>query len=32
VDHVTWEGDLPELRDPVLVCAFAGWNDAAGAA
>jgi proteasome assembly chaperone (PAC2) family protein len=32
VDHVTWEGDVPELRNPVLVCAFAGWNDAAGAA
>lgn len=23
---------MPELRSPVLVCAFAGWNDAAGAA
>lgn len=32
MDHVRWEGDLPELRSPVLVCAFAGWNDAAGAA
>jgi proteasome assembly chaperone (PAC2) family protein len=32
VDHVTWEGDPPELRSPVLVCAFAGWNDAASAA
>jgi proteasome assembly chaperone (PAC2) family protein len=32
VDQVTWEDDVPELRDPVLVCAFAGWNDAAGAA
>ena len=27
-----WEGDPPELRSPTLVCAFAGWNDAAGAA
>ncbi|MEO8091452.1 MAG: PAC2 family protein [bacterium] len=27
-----WEGDPPELRAPVLVAAFAGWNDAAGAA
>ncbi len=27
-----WEGDPPELRSPVLVCAFAGWNDAASAA
>ena len=32
MDHVTWEGDPPELRSPVLVCAFAGWNDAASAA
>ncbi|MGH3414400.1 MAG: PAC2 family protein [Marmoricola sp.] len=24
--------DVPELVDPVLVCAFEGWNDAAGAA
>jgi proteasome assembly chaperone (PAC2) family protein len=27
-----WEGEPPELRSPVLVAAFAGWNDAAGAA
>jgi proteasome assembly chaperone (PAC2) family protein len=27
-----WEGDRPELRSPVLVAAFSGWNDAAGAA
>ena len=32
MDHVIWEGDPPELRSPVLVCAFAGWNDAASAA
>ncbi len=32
MDHVIWEGEKPELRNPVLVCAFAGWNDAAGAA
>jgi proteasome assembly chaperone (PAC2) family protein len=32
VDHVIWEGDPPELRSPILVCAFAGWNDAASAA
>lgn len=32
MDHVIWEGDPPELRAPVLVCAFAGWNDAASAA
>ncbi|MQA73353.1 MAG: PAC2 family protein [Solirubrobacterales bacterium] len=27
-----WEGDPPALRSPVLVAAFAGWNDAASAA
>src|SRR5215211_1548139 len=27
-----WESDPPELRSPALVCAFAGWNDAAGGA
>jgi proteasome assembly chaperone (PAC2) family protein len=32
VDPLTWEGEAPELRSPVLVCAFDGWNDAAGAA
>jgi proteasome assembly chaperone (PAC2) family protein len=32
VDALTWEGESPELRSPVLVCAFAGWNDAASAA
>ena len=32
MDPVIWEGDPPELRSPVLVCAFAGWNDAASAA
>jgi proteasome assembly chaperone (PAC2) family protein len=32
VDSLTWEGDLPNLRAPVLVCAFRGWNDAAAAA
>ena len=32
VDALTWEGELPELRAPVLVAAFAGWNDAASAA
>jgi len=29
---LTWHGDVPRLRSPVLVCAFRGWNDAAGAA
>ncbi|HET7444318.1 MAG TPA: PAC2 family protein [Solirubrobacterales bacterium] len=32
MDSLTWEGDLPRLRAPVLVCAFRGWNDAAAAA
>src|SRR5947208_11750389 len=32
MDPVQWEGDVPELRSPTLVCAFAGWNDAASAA
>jgi proteasome assembly chaperone (PAC2) family protein len=32
VDSLTWEGDLPYLRSPVMVCAFRGWNDAAASA
>jgi proteasome assembly chaperone (PAC2) family protein len=32
VDVVIWESDPPELRSPLLICAFAGWNDAASAA
>jgi proteasome assembly chaperone (PAC2) family protein len=32
MDSLSWEAQPPELRSPVLVCAFAGWNDAAGAA
>jgi proteasome assembly chaperone (PAC2) family protein len=32
VDSLTWEGDLPRLRSPVMVCSFRGWNDAAAAA
>jgi proteasome assembly chaperone (PAC2) family protein len=32
VDSLTWQGDLPTLRSPLLVCAFRGWNDAAAAA
>jgi proteasome assembly chaperone (PAC2) family protein len=32
VDSLNWEGDLPQLRSPVLVCAFRGWNDAAASA
>jgi proteasome assembly chaperone (PAC2) family protein len=32
VDSLIWEGEPPVLRSPVLVAAFRGWNDAAGAA
>jgi proteasome assembly chaperone (PAC2) family protein len=32
MEHVIWEDDPPQLRSPILVCAFAGWNDAASAA
>jgi proteasome assembly chaperone (PAC2) family protein len=32
VDPLMWETDRPTLRSPALVCAFAGWNDAASAA
>jgi proteasome assembly chaperone (PAC2) family protein len=32
VDSLTWVGDVPRLRDPILVCSFRGWNDAAAAA
>jgi proteasome assembly chaperone (PAC2) family protein len=32
VDSLTWQGDLPHLRSPILVCSFRGWNDAAAAA
>jgi proteasome assembly chaperone (PAC2) family protein len=32
MDALVWEAEPPRLRSPILVCAFAGWNDAAGAA
>lgn len=33
MDSLTWHNaDAPQLRSPVLVCAFRGWNDAAGSA
>jgi proteasome assembly chaperone (PAC2) family protein len=32
MDPLIWEADPPALRSPALVCAFAGWNDAASAA
>jgi proteasome assembly chaperone (PAC2) family protein len=31
VEHLRW-GDVPQLNAPVLITAFAGWNDAAQAA
>ncbi len=32
VDSLSWHGAVPQLRSPLLICAFRGWNDAAGAA
>ena len=32
MDALIWEREPPKLRSPVLVCAFSGWNDAAGSA
>jgi proteasome assembly chaperone (PAC2) family protein len=32
VDSLSWAGDVPQLRSPILVCSFRGWNDAAAAA
>ena len=32
MEVLKWVGEAPELRSPVLVAAFAGWNDAASAA
>ncbi|MBN8867443.1 MAG: PAC2 family protein [Solirubrobacterales bacterium] len=32
MDHLRWEMNPPKLRDPMMVCAFRGWNDAASAA
>jgi proteasome assembly chaperone (PAC2) family protein len=32
VETLIWETDPPELRAPILVCSFRGWNDAAGSA
>jgi proteasome assembly chaperone (PAC2) family protein len=29
---IVWEGEPAQLRSPILVAAFAGWNDAATAA
>jgi len=32
VDPIIWEDERPELREPLLVACFSGWNDAASAA
>jgi len=32
MSRITWEDRPSDLRDPVLVAAFRGWNDAAAAA
>src|SRR5262245_64854771 len=32
MDALAWEAEPPPLSSPILVCAFAGWNDAAGSA
>ncbi len=32
MDPIIWENNDPQLRDPVLVASFSGWNDAASSA
>lgn len=32
MDPIIWEDDAPDLRNPLLVACFSGWNDAASAA
>jgi hypothetical protein len=32
MDPVIWETEPPELRAPVLLASFSGWNDAASSA
>ena len=32
MEPLQWEGEPPQLRSPMLVAAFTGWNDAASAA
>lgn len=32
MEVLRWDTEPPDLRSPILVCAFRGWNDAAGAA
>lgn len=32
MDSIVWRSDPPQLRNPILICTFSGWNDAANAA
>ncbi|MFN2612863.1 MAG: PAC2 family protein [Solirubrobacterales bacterium] len=32
MEPIVWESEPPKLRSPALICAFRGWNDAAGSA
>jgi proteasome assembly chaperone (PAC2) family protein len=32
MEPIAWENETPQLRNPVLVATFSGWNDAASAA
>ena len=32
MEPLAWETDPPDLRSPILVCSFRGWNDAAASA
>lgn len=32
MDHLQWTDEIPNLRNPILVIAFEGWNDAGDAA
>ncbi len=32
MESIVWENETPQLRNPVLVATFSGWNDAASAA
>jgi proteasome assembly chaperone (PAC2) family protein len=32
MESLNWVGEVPQLRSPLLICAFRGWNDAAGVA
>ncbi|HEX5762350.1 MAG TPA: PAC2 family protein [Solirubrobacterales bacterium] len=32
MESLNWVGEVPQLRSPLLICAFRGWNDAASVA